>query len=374
MNRRLLALLALLLTLGAAFGQTSKKTPTAPVAPIAPKIEGETTLAKARAAVSKMAGTESFGIYLETYALALPIHDAVVLCREFLPKAQASQRAGLASFAGSLALVAGRCDDAAIMFSQGAEGRPDLRIKAVRCFLAAGNFAEAKKQLDLMPGAGASSAQGKSYEAQRRLALSWLYLLDGEPEKAFILLQLLADDDSAAGSVSVADAASRREALFLLWMIASSPDFPDFKASTRGFDAKSVEEKLHAQFDDSIELGIIRKGVAVKPASWLLTGLYTSSGALPSERNMTHPLSSEGSAITDSTTAQAKLQVGWFSRKENAQALTIKLVKLGFAAKTDEQIAQDGQPRWAVIVDASGDWSKTQAKLKDQGFESYLLP
>lgn len=368
MNRRLIALFALLLTLGAVFGQTSKKAPTASVAPLAPKIEGETTLAKARAAVSKMTGTEAFRIYLETYALALPIHDAVVLCKEFLPKAQGSQRADLAAFAGSLALVAGRCEDAATLFSQGAESRPDLGIKAIRCFLAAGKFGEAKKQLDLM--SGSSSAQGKSYEAQRQLSLSWLYLLDGEPEKAFLLLQPLAEAANPG--------AARREALFLLWMIASSPDFAGFKASTQGFDAKSVEARLQAQFEGSIELGIIRKGVVMKPSSWLLTGIYASPDRSSTERSMAHPLTPQAagseSSSADSASASAKLQVGWFSRKENAQALTAKLVKLGFAAKIDEQLSDDGQPRWAVTVDASGDWSKTQASLKNQGYESYLLP
>ena len=91
---------------------------------------------------------------------------------------------------------------------------------------------------------------------------------------------------------------------------------------------------------------------------------------------MTHPLPPQaaGSESSSADSVSAKLQVGWFSREENAQALTAKLVKLGFAAKIDEQISDDGQPRWAVTVDASGDWSKTQARLKDQGYESYLLP
>ena len=374
MSRRLIALFSLLLAVGAVFGQAAKP----PATPSPPKIEGEMTLTKARASVSKVAGTEAFRIYLETYALALPMHDAVALCKEFLPKALASQRVYLASFAGSLALMAGRNDEAAIFFSQGAESRPDMRIKAARCFLAAGDFAGAKKQLDFLPAQ--TGAQGKSYETQRQLALSWLYLLDGEPEKAFILLQPMAGDGAGASG------AEKREALFLLWMIASSPDFPGFKASTKGFDAESLEAKLGALFADSIELSIVRKGVAVKPAAWLLTGLYAPAEISAAERNLAHtnPAQAQGqgktesgfsdSGLSDLGASPARLQVGWFARKENAQALTAKLIKLGFAAKTDEQIAQDGQARWAVIVDASGDWSNIQAKLKDQGYESYLLP
>ena len=54
--------------------------------------------------------------------------------------------------------------------------------------------------------------------------------------------------------------------------------------------------------------------------------------------------------------------------------LAAKLQKQGFRARTDEQKDKSGEPRWAVIVDASGDWTKTQAKLKDLGYESYFLP
>ena len=380
MNRRLIPLCPLIFALvflgqasvsgqttatkqNAASGQAAK-------APTAPKIEGETSLAKARAAVLKTVGTASFKMYLETYALALPLHDAISLCREFLPKAQAAQRADLASFAGSLALIAGRYEDAAFLFSQGTEGRADLILKAARSYLAAGNFTEAKKQLDLLP----EGAQGKSYEGGRQLVLSWLFLLEGEPEKAFTLLQPLASDHGDAGPDSLS---LRREALFILWLVTSTPDFSSFKVPTNGFDAKSVEAKLAAEFDGSLELALIRKGAATKPSAWLLSGLYSQSGLSGSERSMAHldsPLVPAQAHTADSGNSAMRLQVGWFSRVENAQALAAKLAKLGFVVKMDEQVAQGGESRWAVIVDAQGDWSKTQIKLKDQGYESYLLP
>jgi len=80
------------------------------------------------------------------------------------------------------------------------------------------------------------------------------------------------------------------------------------------------------------------------------------------------------SNISEEEKGPATLQVGWFSRKENATALAARLNKLGFLTKTDEQKTGDGELRWAVLVDASTDWSGTQAKLKDAGYESYLLP
>jgi len=371
MNRKLTALLFLVFLAAAAFGQSSKSpaAPIAPVLPSTPKITGEPTRAAARSAVAKMIGKEAFGNYLETYALALPLHDAVALCREFLPKAQAAQSANLAAFAGSIALLAGRYDDAASLYSQGSTAtagiHPDLNLKAARCYLAAGNTVAAKTQLDLVP----NDAEGKSWEPARQLALSWLYLFEGEPEKAFILLQPLVSEKGGQ--------ASRREALFLLWLAAGSPEFADFKVSTKGLDARSVGAMLQSEFPGSMELALTRKEVLAKPASWLLAALYAPSraatGMTDGERSLAKPEVPKAQSA-ESESSSALLQVGWFSRRENATTLTAKLVKLGFSAKTDEQKTKEGELRWAVIVDASGDWSKTQAKLKDLGYESYLLP
>ena len=352
MNRRGVAICLLAFLVAAASAQGGK-------APAAPKVEAGMTLAAARVAVQKTLGTESFGIYLETYSLALPLHEAVALCREYLPKSPPSQRAGLASFSGSLALIAGRYDDAGILFSQAGASRPDLLLKALRCHLAAGDIAEAKRQLDLVP----ESLDGKSFGTERQIALSWIHVLEGEAEKAFIILKPLAEGHSA----------SAREALFLLWVVASSPDFADIGVSTKGYDARTLEGKLEAEHGGSVELALIRKGVASKPAAWLLAGLFGTSGEQGAERSLARPDPAKDQS-PDSGNAPAMLQVGWFSRRENAAALTAKLASMGFLAKTEEQKTKDGEPRWAVIVETGGDWTKTQARLKDLGYESYLLP
>ncbi|MGB4586468.1 MAG: SPOR domain-containing protein [Rectinemataceae bacterium] len=367
MNRRTATLVLLILVSAQIYAQTAK-TPPSP-----PRITGEQTLVSARTAVNKAMGGESFAIYLETYALALPLHDAILLCKEFLPKAPSSSKADLAVFSGSLALMAGRYADAALLFSQGSalgsggEGargtasRPDLLLKAARCNLAAGNYAEAKKNLDMVPG----TAGGTSYLGQRNLSLAWLFLLEGESEKAFILLQPLAagpDEDGLS-----------REAYFLLWLAASAPDFADFTVDTKGYDARTMESRLEAAYPGSMELAFARKDVLAKPAAWLLSGLYASPVQLNAERNLAQDVVAKAK-ISEEEKGPATLQVGWFSRKENATALAARLNKLGFLTKTDEQKTGDGELRWAVLVDASTDWSGTQAKLKDAGYESYLLP
>ncbi|MCE1195253.1 SPOR domain-containing protein [bacterium] len=384
MNRRIAVFAALVFLAGAVSAQSGKTSaqktaPTAAAAPAAatapvaaPKIEGTPTLAAARAAVAKAPPGAGFGVYLQAYALAMNLHDAIALCREFFPKAPPELRPDLAAFAGALALSAGSYGDAAGFFSAGggagglglgatlASLRPDLLLKAARCFLAAGNPSAAKKCLDLVPDAEG----GRSWVQARGQTLAWLYLLDGEAEKAFILLQPLA---SGSGAQEV-----RREALFLLWVIASSPDFVEFKASTKGYDAATIAARLRAECPGSLERALVEKGVAAKPSSWLLTGLYA-----PAPAGKDFSLAVPDKPKDQGAEAQdggGQLQVGWFSRKENALALAAKLQKQGFQVRTDEQKDKSGEPRWAVIVDASGDWTKTQVKLKDLGYESYFLP
>ena len=367
MNRRIATVILLVLVAAQTYAQTAKAPPAQPT------ITGEQTLTSARTAVNKVLGGESFAVYLKIYALALPLHDAILLCKEFLPKAPSASKADLAAFSGSLALVAGRYADAALLFSQGstlAQGgagmsgtisRPDLLLKSVRCHLAAGNYVEAKKHLDIVPG----TVGGKSYQEQRNLLLAWLFLLDGESEKAFILLQPLTAGPDEDGL--------RREAFFLLWLAASSPDFANFTVDTKGFDARSMEARLEAAYPGSMELAFTRKDILAKPAAWLLSGLYVPPIQLNAERSLAQDSVSKAQ-VSEEEKGPATLQVGWFSRKENATSLTARLNKLGFLAKTDEQKTGDGELRWAVLVDASADWSGTQAKLKDAGYESYLLP
>ena len=380
MNRRLAVLSALVILAGAAFAQSGKAAaaksapPPAAAAPAAgttapaavPKIEGTPTLAAARTAMAKAPAGAGFGMYLQAYSLAMNLHDAISLCREFLPKAPIDARADLAAFAGALALSAGSYAEAADFFSLGASSaqkasaRPDLLLKAIRCHLAAGNLAAAKKSLDLVP----DTVAGVSWVQARSQVLAWLYLLDGDAEKAFILLQPLVSGPEKTET--------RREALFLLWIIASSPDFAEFSMSTKGYDSATIAALLRAEYPGSLERAFVEKGIIAKPSAWLLTGLYAPAAA-GKDFSLAVPVKpkDQGAEAQD---GGGQLQVGWFSRKENALALAAKLQKQGFRTRTDEQKDKSGEPRWAVIVDASGDWTKTQAKLKDLGYESYFLP
>lgn len=355
MNRRQISLIFFFLIAAAtaAFCQTAK-TATVPLP------EGGTTLIKARQALLKAVGNESFKAYLESYALALPVHDAIALCKEYAAKAPAGQRAELYSFAGSIALIAGRFGEAAEFFSLAPPGDADTQLKAIRCYIAAGNVIAARKLLEALP----DSVSGVSYIARKNLALSWLFLIDDESEKAFALLQSITQTSE--------DTQVRKESLFLEWLIASCPDFSSFNVPRKDSDAKSIVRLLESEFPKSIELALIKKQAFQQPASWLLTGLYAPAEISGADRSMAKTVAKNQGI--EKPLSQAELQVGWFSKKENAQALAAKLKKQGFSVQTEEQDTSGGEKRWAVIVEAAGDWSKTQARLKDLGYESYLLP
>ena len=128
---------------------------------------------------------------------------------------------------------------------------------------------------------------------------------------------------------------------------------------------------------------MIQRGVLPSPGAWLLGEVFPfaaarseASGSLSQPgANPEKPGQDAGSAKSASAEdATSRLQVGWFSRKDNASSLSASLKKSGFSVSLEEQKTLDGQARWAVIVDAEADWTKTQAKLKDLGYESYLLP
>ncbi len=333
------------------------------------------SLASARTALSKLAASDALPAQLEAQALALPVHDAVTLFKEFLPKIKAPSRGSLASLAGSMALLAGRYEDAGFLFLQGVEAEPKLGHDAVRSYLAAGNFQEARKVLDKLQAQAPSS----ELEKKNRIALAWLYLLDNKKEMAFILLRDFVS--GGTGSMIQSDPAMR-EALFLLWILASSSDFSGFSVSTTGFETSSIARRLELEYPGSAEHTIVQRGLSLTPSAWVLTGLFpypearqsALAGEPSSDPEAVDERSPGGGKDSGTTDKEVRLQVGWFSRRENASALSSTLKNKGFSVSMEEQKAQDGQTRWAVIVDAQGDWSKTQARLKDSGYESYLLP
>jgi cell division protein FtsN len=73
----------------------------------------------------------------------------------------------------------------------------------------------------------------------------------------------------------------------------------------------------------------------------------------------------------------ARLQLGYFSIEENAEALKDELASKGFAAAVEERMRPDKSgeeaKRWIVTVESGAELAKTIQKLKDAGYEAYTI-
>ncbi len=322
--------------------------------PTPPRIDPGTSLSAARTAIQKTSGTDALPLWLKAYAAAMTPVEAMTLCREFVPKARNSEKTELSKFAASLALVSGRLEDAAFFLAYPGNSAPDMLIDAVRCNLALGKAKTARTLLSKMP-----PETPQALADALALASAWTALIEGTPEQALAIVAPLVK----AGAASP----GRREALFLAWLCHSAS--PAEKGGTA-----PVLAALEAEFPHSTEYLLAKGNVRPQPSAWLLEGIYPFPSAVSvQERSVTARPQGDTSKDAKSS-GTARLQVGWFSRRENAQSLSSVLKGKGFSASLDEQAASDGSARWAVIVEASGDWTKTQAQLKDLGYESYLLP
>jgi hypothetical protein len=84
-------------------------------------------------------------------------------------------------------------------------------------------------------------------------------------------------------------------------------------------------------------------------------------------------------AASPALPARAKrLQVGYFSLEENAQALKDELSSKRFTATVETRSRATGsgkaeEKRWIVVVEGGKDIAKTILSLKDAGYESYII-
>lgn len=319
---------------------------------------GTLTLAQARQAMAKVLGKDSFRVNLESNALALQSADAVAFLLEFVPKAPETQKSAAVDFAGALALILGRIDQAARIYELTSASNPAHLLAAARCRIATGDVEGARFLLSKLPAEAGAELQGA-----KRMALAWASFSEGDRAGAY----------RAAKSVweTERDRTARRESLYLVWITASAPDSASYVNGPNPLSAEKAEALLKAEYPDSVEYGLVVRKVALAPASWLLWGLYPDQAIASDSAGLASgDEENEGTA----SASPARLQVGWFSRKENAQSLAATLKAKGFTVEVEEQKTKAGEPRWAVIVQTRGGWADTQAKLKDLGYESYLVP
>jgi hypothetical protein len=347
----------------------------------------EAKLAEARTTLSTIKNNDLLATTLEGYAVSLPAHDAVTLFREYIPRLVDKKKIDLASLGGTLALMLGRYDDGAYIFRQIAQENPESGLKAARAYLAAGDIEEAKVVLELL-----QEQPGEPlFQENKSILRAWLYLFEGKGESAFVILRDMGfsaqglDKNKALGrspSPLPEEDSVEKEALFMFWILASTYDIGTFSKPSTGYEVSALEALLKSRYPQSFETAMIQRGIMPTPGAWLLSGVFPFRElGIESSVSLSQPGAGAGTPGQAVSTpkdsfgeSSSKLQVGWFSKKDNANNLGASLRKSGFTVSVEEQRAQDGQARWAVIVNAEKDWTTTQAKLKDLGYESYLLP
>lgn len=312
------------------------------------------TLAQVRKTVSAAKTPETLLTALRGSLTSMQPRDALALLEEFEPKVPAASRADIRCIISGLHQLMGQAKQAAVWARRAAELDSRYLMQAFRFALAAGDVASAIEM------------QGRMSEQDSRhlLAEAWLFLLDGQYEA------ILRSAIVAPGSV---EQALRRELMFLAFLAETGK-----KGSASTFASSIIRE-----FPRSAEAALVQGNAAVSTDFILLSGIAwgSSPAALQPARNSgTKSQDSKASSQTvpspsgPSTNEERWLQTGYFSSRENAERFSRTLASLGFRTRVVEARSSSGEPRWAVHVAGGDNWQKTQSALKDQGFESYLVP
>ncbi len=424
-------------------GKTVKKgQTTVPVAQPQPQVP---TLASARKELSGMEAGKAFAARLEQLAAGLSPSEGLALLAEFAGRAPSASRQALWTKAASLSLLLGRFGEAALHFESAAgegSGEKDqaLLLRAARCRVASGDTprarelaAESRSRAETaakLAGAGLPAAKGaqtspakpttpkgqtgasgaaksgttpkpspapkpdslpdpallKPARIRADIVEAWSWLVEGESPRCVDLVRPIINDPARGAAKGSAE---RREALFILWNSASAKERSD------------AAGMLRSEYPDSPEAGIVRGNVKNPPlAHWLLGVLSASLQAPAPERMPADVAKTTGTGSAAAAQLPAKdgrvtdrLQVGYFSREENAKAFRQELASKGFSAYVEARPEAGGLPRWAVTVDvqafpesatgspasqgaSSGgspvsNLQATQIRLKELGYESY---
>lgn len=331
-----------------------------------PSEAGPSTLSAARAALAKRLGGPDFAIHLETYALGLKAQDSLALFDEFIPKADKQRQPALYRTAGDLAYAGSLFSASARFYAKALPAFPELGLKIALCHIMAGEGQKALVLLDSLPDqSGAAGIAG-----EKNLLKAWLAYEAMDIRRAVDLLAPLARKEGQG--------ALARQALYMLWAIGVSLGEGEAAGTLvpKDLSPSAVKAILSSRFPGSLEAALVQGRAVQRPSPLILAGfgqeLEPSRAAQDAQGSMAVPLAS---AVQDEPPAFSRLQVGLFSRKENAVALSAKLLEHGFSAVAEERVSpEEPGPRWAVVVVTAKDWAATVAKLKDLGYETYLLP
>lgn len=221
--------------------------------------------------------------------------------------------------------------------------------------------------------------------ARSRVYAAWIELSSGDATTALSLIRALAQAKSYE--------AYAPELLFTLWwaagdassrdqLIASYPASPEAAVASGTMNiAPAPFWYLMGRNQDSVAT-FAREGAKNLPKP-LSAGTATTAAPATGATTTTAPTTAATTAVTTAPTTAAPAtatpakngewqQVGFFKNREYADDLAGRLSKLGFAPVVRGDKRPSGTVYFAVLVPEDGKGS-VAARLKDAGFESYLV-
>jgi cell division septation protein DedD len=359
-------------------------------------------LKEASSRLAAAASPAEYAALLDSFSTSLPPSDALALLDQGIAQAGQAYRRALLIKAADLDLLVGLFGDAASRYEAAASspaassptagGRDwGLLLRAARCDIAAG---EAEKASALSADVILASGD-PDLAAAARLVGAWALVMQGRPADAAALASAIAGAPKGASP----SAERRREARFLLWLCADAGG-KAAAAATLASEFPGSPEALIAAGSASAPplphwyLGGLGAAQAAKPplgAAPAPTPMAPASAAAPTpvapasaaapaaSAPAASPASAAAPPPSAAPTARGKrLQVGYFSREDNAQALRDELASKGFAALVEPRLRAQGsgapaEKRWIVVVEGGKDRARTAQALKDAGYESYVI-
>jgi hypothetical protein len=351
-------------------------------------------LKEARSRLAKAPSPADYAAMLDSFSTALAPSDALALLDQGIALAGPGYRRALLVKAADLDLLVGLFGEAASRYEAAASsplassppaGDKDLGLllRAARCAIAAGDAEKASAlSADVL-----MATEDPDLAAAARLVGAWALAMQGRAADASSIASAIAGAPKAGATALSAD--RRREASFLVWLCAEA------------VDKVAAASALASEFPGSPEALIAAGSVSTPPLPhWYLGGLDAAQVFKRPAGAVSAPAPSSVAPVADATaglaaspagaagakqaspaasTAQGKrLQVGYFSREDNAQALKEELGSKGFAAAVEPRMRAVGagkaeEKRWIVVVEGGKDIAKTQQSLKDAGYESYII-
>ncbi len=191
------------------------------------------------------------------------------------------------------------------------------------------------------------------YEKEKSIILlSKIYIISGETEPAFQILESLSNESTALSTE------------YYLWIHFIGVNFGSAKMEEEGMKG------LARLYPDSPEIEMARGNIAYYPSAAYYMGLY--SPEIPKQTENAEP-DNPGTAVTVDD-PPIVIQAGSFSKKVNAEHLVKELDKKGYDAGIRQIQINDNTYYRVILLDIGPDnLNETLLELKDHGFEGFLL-